>query len=194
MIDKKFFNSLKDEYKKAQLKKYSLVNLDSEDQRLAKQSIFSAQRQEIKQATDLLKQSAKLLKQGQTYFKKVQDLENLGVYRAAVEEYVEAKLFLDVINGQILSNLREFKVLPEIYLGAVSDLIGEMVRLAVNYAAQGQSKQVRQLQILATDLVGRLAEFNMTGPLRSKFDQAKRHLIRLEEINYDLAVRKPYAH
>ncbi|MFZ5391514.1 MAG: hypothetical protein ACOZAJ_04565 [Patescibacteria group bacterium] len=163
MIDKKFFNNLKLSYKKTQATRYLLSNLAGEAQRLSKQSIFAAQRQDINSADDLLKAAASLLKKGQGFIKKVQDLENLGVYRAALEEYVEAKLFLDVLKGQPIAGLTGFKILPEVYLGAVSDLVGEMVRLAVNYAAQSKIREVKELQALATELVSRLAEFNLTG-------------------------------
>ncbi|MBU1039023.1 hypothetical protein KKC17_02195 [Patescibacteria group bacterium] len=192
MIDKRFFKKLKTNYQRTQIKRRWLTGLASEAQHLSKQSIFVAQRGDLALSVSLLTKATGYLKKIQPIFKKFQDLENLGVYRAALEEYVEAKLFLDILKHQPISSLPQFNISPEIYLGAVSDAIGETVRLAVKYAAQSKVAEVKSLQILATNLTGWLAEFNLTGPLRSKFDQAKRHLIRLEEINYDLAIKKNY--
>jgi hypothetical protein len=38
--------------------------------------------------------------------------------------------------------------------------------------------------------VGEMAAMNLTGSLRNKFDQGKQHLRRLEDIRYDLSIRR----
>jgi hypothetical protein len=49
----------------------------------------------------------------------------------------------------------------------------------------------------AVDVVGIIIEFmldlDLTGYLRTKFDQAKKNLSRLEQMTYDLAIRR-YEH
>jgi len=188
MINKKFFNEQKKKYLAVGLAKRSLGEISNQAQHLSKQAIFAAQRGE--DTARLLKQAANWLKRGVRLFLKAEDLEHQDNYRAALEEFTEATLLTQVINNQPVGPIDGFNVPTEVYLGAVSDLVGEMVRLAIRYATAGDKFKVEALYQLAEELVKWLAEFNMTGSLRSKFDQAKRHLMRLEEIQYDLSLNK----
>jgi predicted translin family RNA/ssDNA-binding protein len=185
-----YLKQLRRTYQATALARRKLVELSAQAQHLSKQAIFTAQRGELVEARQLLASAVSLLKQGQALCRKVGELEYLGSYRASLEEFVEAELFTSYLATGKLVRVTQFTVAPEVYLGGLSDMLGELVRYAVKLATVGKRAEVDRLAELVTQVVGELAAMNMTGSLRSKFDQAKQHLRRLEDIRYDLSVRR----
>ncbi len=185
-----YLKQLRRTYQATAVARRKLMELSAQAQHLSKQAIFTAQRGELPEARSLLASAAAKLKQGQALCRKVGELEYLGSYRAALEEFVEAELFTSFLASGEISRVTEFAVAPEVYLGGLSDMLGELVRHAVKLATEGKRLEVDRLAKLMTEVVGELAAMNMTGSLRSKFDQAKQHLRRLEDIRYDLSVRR----
>lgn len=167
-----------------------LAEVAGDLQHAAKQAIFAAQRGEVKQAQLLLHQARGLLQHGQAMCRKVEELVSLGSFRAAQEEYAEAYLFVNYLGKGRLVRVPGITAAPEVYLGGVSDMVGELVRYAVRLATEHQTQAVGKVVAFATDVVKELAAMNLTGSLRSKFDQAKQHLRRLEDIRYDLSVKR----
>ena len=77
------------------------------------------------------------------------------------------------------------------YLSAVCDLTGELVRKAVNQATKRKFKEVEKYRDTVEEIIGELIKLNMNnGHLRSKFDDAKRNLRRLEEMLYDIRIKR----
>jgi Translin family. len=76
-----------------------------------------------------------------------------------------------------------------IYLAALR-LTGEMVRLATNEAAAGNTGRVEELKGQVNEIMESLVEFDFTGYLRTKYDQAKGSLKKIEQINYEVKIRK----
>jgi predicted translin family RNA/ssDNA-binding protein len=166
------------------------MEISAQAQHLSKQAIFTAQRGELKEAGSLLAGAATLLKQGQALCRKVGELEYLGSYRAALEEFVEADLFTTFLKRGAVGRVSKVTVAPEVYLGGLSDMLGELVRYAVKLATEGKRAEVDKLARFVTQVVGEMAAMNLTGSLRNKFDQGKQHLRRLEDIRYDLSIRR----
>jgi predicted translin family RNA/ssDNA-binding protein len=65
-----------------------------------------------------------------------------------------------------------------------------LARKATNEAAAGNNEEVENIKSIVNQLLGELSEFDMTGYLRTKFDQAKNALRRVEQINYEVRIRK----
>lgn len=185
-----YLRRLRRTYQTTALARRKLVELSARAQHLAKQAIFTAQRGELQGARKLLNEAGGLLKQGQALCRKVGELEYLGSYRSALEEFVEAELFTSFLQTGQLGRVTQFAVAPEVYLGGLSDMLGELVRYAVKLATEGRRVEVDALARLVTEVVGELGAMNMTGSLRGKFDQAKQHLRKLEDIRYDLSVHR----
>ena len=61
---------------------------------------------------------------------------------------------------------------------------------AVLKATERQLKDVEKIYTTVSDVVRHLAEADLTGQARQKFDEAKRNLKRVEEIRYELSLRK----
>jgi predicted translin family RNA/ssDNA-binding protein len=78
----------------------------------------------------------------------------------------------------------------ESYLGGLCDLTGELVRRAVNRAAAGYAEEVSGIKAIIDDIMAELVAFDMTGYLRTKYDQAKGNLRKIEQISYEIKIRK----
>jgi predicted translin family RNA/ssDNA-binding protein len=117
-------------------------------------------------------------------------LNQEGSYKAGVEEYVEAKTLFLVLSGRKIDSFKNIKINYEGYLGGICDLTGELVRRAVNQASQGNYDEVKKIKNIISDIMAELVEFDMTGYLRTKYDQAKGNLRKIEQINYDIKIRK----
>lgn len=68
-------------------------------------------------------------------------------------------------------------------------MIGELVRYATNQAAKGKFGEVAKTKKLAEDIMGQLIDFDMTGYLRTKYDQSRGHLRKLEQMAYEIKLR-----
>jgi len=62
-----------------------------------------------------------------------------------------------------------------------------MARFAVRKATLGDKVSVERLFKSAENMVAFLMSLDSTGYLRTKTDQAKQHLRRLEELRYDIS-------
>ncbi len=179
--------NLKKKFSAVEMKKRELQAVSSTAQRLAKQSIFSVHREELVKAGKLLKEATIKLAKGKNILNVYPGLDNEGMWQSALEEFYEAKFFLNAARNQPLFISKDIHEEPLIILGALSDLTGEMARLAVRKATLGDKTSVDRLFKLAENLVAFLISLDSTGYLRTKTDQAKQHLRRLEELRYDIS-------
>jgi len=68
-------------------------------------------------------------------------------------------------------------------------MVGELVRYATNQAAAGKFSAVAKIKKNAEDIMAQLIDFDMTGYLRTKYDQARGHLRKLEQMAYEIKLR-----
>lgn len=180
-----FFVRLSHDYREHHRGRRALLDVSARIQSSAKRAIFSLHRQDTKQAKTLLTEVEKDLRQGMMLCKKVKRLENEGAWRAAQEEAVEAYLFLFWIEHGSLSISKLFTHDPDLVLGGLSDVVGEMARYGVLRATEHDAKAVEALYQEAVRVIDFLLQLDLTGYLRTKFDQAKQHLRKLEDLRYD---------
>lgn len=148
-------------------------------------------RDDMKIAGKLIKDVENIFANFQTYFKRDASLRREGAFRAALEEYAEAKFFYNVLAGKKIDFLEEEELNYESYLCAICDLTGELVRKAVNQATKRKFREVEKYRDTVEEIIGELIKLNLNnGHLRSKFDDAKRNLRRLEEMLYDIKIKR----
>jgi len=164
-----------------------LQELSQLAQKNSKQAIFALQRGDGTRSAALLDEAETALAQGLTLIKKQPRLTNEGMWRAALEEFCEACFFDKALKGRDLFPPQTITDDPDILIGGLSDLIGEFVRLATKAAIERKTEEVQKLYATSETLVEFLLSLDATGSLRSKVDQARQHLRRLEEIRYDLS-------
>ena len=117
-------------------------------------------------------------------------LAHEGAWRAAQEEFAEASLVVQYVNGRQIGRVPEIADDADIFLGALSDLTGELTRRAVLQASEGKFEEVHHIFDDVREAVDFLLQMDLTGQLRTKVDQAKQNLRKLEEIRYDISMRE----
>jgi predicted translin family RNA/ssDNA-binding protein len=154
----------------------------------SKRSIFAIQRKDAKvSATELASAVAKI-KQAKKLIAKEHRLNNEGMWRAALEEYAEASMYHQAMTSGKVSTVPELPEDPDLFLGGLSDLTGELTRSAVLAATDRDLKEVKRLLEAVRDAIAFMLTLNLTGTMRTKFDQAKSNLRKLEEIAFSLSV------
>ena len=190
MVDKKLFNKLKKDYEEYDIGRRIVIKNSQDILKFSKQSIFALHRGNTKDAENLLQDAEKQLDYLLTKMKGRKGLEYEGSYLAAIEEFVEANLFYQFITTGNVGPIKKFKIRENSYLGGMSDLTGEIVRRAVYLATKRRYEDIQACYDAIQAIVGELIKFNLTGQLRSKFDQSKNSLRKIEEIMYDLEIKR----
>jgi translin len=189
MINKKFIQKLKKDYDKRESERRQIISLSNTVLHGSKRVIFALHREDIKKAKQLLGEAEKTLMQLENKFTH-QRVKQEGAYKAGAEEYVEAKMYYRVMTGKTVDKVEKIKLEHDSYLAGICDLTGELVRRAINQVSRGKGEEAEKLRDAIQDIMAELVEFDMTGYLRTKYDQAKNNLKKIEHIIYELKLRQ----
>lgn len=190
MINQKFFEQLKKDFDFYGEERRKLIGVSNEALMKSKQAIFAFHRDDFKSGNALLSEVEEIFRGLEERFKKEEELRYEGAYRAALEEYVEAKFFGGFLEGEKIDFIKGMEIDADSYLGGLCDFTGELVRKAVLSATDRKFEKVDELVAGVRDVIGELIKMNLTGYLRTKYDQAKNNLRRAEEILYDVRMRE----
>ncbi len=155
----------------------------------SKRAIFALHCDDRASANGLFKEAADLFAQAERSMKRAQSLRYEGAYRAALEEYAEALLFAQYLDKGKMGAIDARAMDPQVYLAGLSDATGEIVRYTIRQVTQGNTDRVRDARDTVEMIIEFMLDLDATGYLRTKFDQAKGNLKRLEDILYDLSLR-----
>lgn len=167
----------------------ALQALSSEILSGSKRAIFALHRDDRAAAAAELKGAREKLAAGWKLVKAESRIAQEGMWRAAQEEFAEADLFAQYVSKGTVNKVAGVADDPDVFIGALSDLSGELSRRAVLLASERDTKAVERIFADVSDIVHLLLQMDLTGSLRTKVDQAKQNLRKLEEIRYDLAIR-----
>ena len=190
MLNQKLFARLKKEYDTYESQRRELIGISNNALSKSKQAIFALHRDDADAAARLLHEVEDTFTALEKRFAKIDGLRWEGAYRAALEEYVEAKLFFEFLRTGVVAEIKTVQIDADTYFGGLSDLTGEMTRKCVQRATQGRMADVEKLTEAVRAIVGELIKFDLTGYLRTKYDQAKQNLRRVEEVLYDIKIRR----
>ena len=157
---------------------------------LSKRAIFAVHRGDLPGAMQGLQEARLAIKEIKVLIQKTSRLAQEGSWRAAQEEFAEASLVMQYVTHHQVGRVREISDDPDLFLGALSDMTGELTRRAVLLASERQDDEVRRIFHDVREAVDFLLQMDLTGSLRTKVDQAKQNLRKLEEIQYDLSLRR----
>lgn len=155
----------------------------------SKRSIFALHREDAAGSGEELRLAGEAIGRGWKVVGQEGLLAQEGAWRAAREEYAEASLLAEYLKKGSLQTHPDKDHDPDIFIGGLSDFLGELVRLAVLAATRGDRAPIEQFYQDAVELMDFLLQMDLTGHLRTKVDQAKQHVKKLEEIRYDLSLR-----
>lgn len=184
-LNKSFIEKIKKGYADATKERRLIISLSNEILHEAKRSIFSIHRGDLITASTILGSLDKKIEKLQNDFG-YHRLSEEGAYTAGIEEYVEAKLFYLAATDQTITKIAKIKISNDSYLGGLSDVTGELVRLATNSAASGNFDKVKTCQKLINEIMGEMVAMDLTGYLRTKYDQAKSNLRKIEQMAYEI--------
>lgn len=186
----RIFTTIKKRYHAHNASRREVIARSNDALSKSKRAIFALHREDMKGAETLLKEAAGLFAQSEKTFKKFPELKEQGAYRAGLEEYAEALLFKAYLEtGELPVKLDDRVMEPSIYLAGLSDMTGELVRYAVRQVTLGNTVVVEESYQAVSMIVEYFLDMDLTGYLRTKFDQSKKNLSRLENMTYDLAIR-----
>lgn len=189
-MNNNFFSRLKKDYETYESKRRRVVANSNEALGLSKRAIFAFHRDGFKEGRENLKKAESIFDQLDNLSKGTPRLRYEGSWRAALEEYTEAKLFGAYLDKGRVEAIRGRQIDTEIYLGGLCDFTGELVRRAVKEATAGNFKEVQKIKSTIEMIMNNLIKLNLTGYLRNKYDQAKNNLRKIEEMMYELSLRK----
>ncbi len=154
---------------------------------LSKRVIFALHRRDIKEATEKLTIAKEKLASIGKQFKNYPFVDE-GAYRAAAEEYVEASLFFAFCTKKTVGKVAGVTD-EEIYMAGLLDVPGELYRYALHAVTQKNITEVTRAVDASQELYGALIGFEFTQYLRTKFDQARNMIHKLEELSAELALK-----
>ncbi len=167
----------------------SLQGLSTEILAASKRAIFAFHRGNDEAAATELEMAEARLHEGWGMIQEEPLLRSEGSWRAAREEYTEAHFLAQYLEHKKIDRFDDQEQDPDIFIGGLADVVGELVRQAVLRATKGDSSSIEEMYDAAQEIVEFLLQMDLTGTQRTKTDQAKQHLRKLEEIRYDLALR-----
>ena len=185
MLEKKYIRKMKREYNSYANVRRDVIKHSGDAQHHAKRAIFEIHAGNLKAA-----EAEKLLKALQKRYRKTQKALKEGSYREGVEEYVEATLLYQFITSGKMGEIKNISVDDSVFLAGLCDVPGELQRYAIKSATIGDRKMVEKCVSAGKEIVGELIEFHFTKYLRTKFDQAKGAVRRLEIISYELSLKE----
>ncbi len=187
MTTEKLLKALKDDHDAYEAARRELIGFASKAQHVAKRAIFAVQRDDEQGAKALLTEAEGGFEEIRKRIKRAPRLAHEGSYRAALEEYAEARFVLQlVVKGEAsaIEGLDE-----ETQIAGLCDAVGELVRMMTVRATEKRDAEVREMKARIDAVMAGLSAMDFSGYLRTKFDQSRGHLRRADEILYDLSLR-----
>jgi len=189
MLNKKYFQAIRQDLLSYAEKRREVIKEAGDAQHAAKRAIFALQRDNTADATQSLKTAEEKLKKLYTKFKKEPALFDEGSYRAALEEFVEAALLKQIIEGKDISEIKGLPIDSDLYISGLADVPGELVRYATKSATERKFDMVKHCYAVSESIIGEMVDMDLTGYNRQKFDQAKQSLSKLQQIVYEVSLR-----
>ncbi len=114
-----------------------------------------------------------------------------GMANVARQEFVEALVFYHYVKDNKIISRDELNVDTYAYLLGLCDLTGELMRKAVNLVIKDKISEAEKIRDIVDELYHEFLNFNLrNGELRKKSDQIKWNLEKLENMMYDLKIKR----
>ncbi len=158
---------------------------------LSKKSIYSLHRGESKEASSQIASAKKIIAKMNALIRKDAHLAVTGAYLEAIEEYVEASCYYSLLAKKELPTPKQLGVDIASYIPGLCDLVGELVRKAINSAIKNDTKTALEIRDFVTQVYQELMLFDFrNSPVRRKFDSIKYGLEKLEDLALQIKMKK----
>ncbi|PKM91566.1 hypothetical protein CVU82_03150 [Candidatus Falkowbacteria bacterium HGW-Falkowbacteria-1] len=191
MIDKKFISALRKNYLEKNSQRRQIISSSNIVLNNSKKAIFALHRQDFDLAENNMKESENIIKKIEKSFG-ADRVKEEGAYLASLEEYTEAKLFLQFLKTGKISKIKELNIPSEAYIGGLCDLSGELIRKATNEAINKNFQEIKKIKEIINDILNELIDFDVIGYMRTKYDQARGNLKKIEQMDYEISLRENF--
>lgn len=187
MLNKKEFGQIRHEMHNLDLKREAIIQASREIITISKQIIYAAQRNDLKAAADAIKDIREKVKK----LKKINAATDTNISSVAFQEYVEAIAFYEFVKSGKIPSKSSLGVSADDYLSGICDLTGELVRKAIYNVIHKKFDEAEKIKELVHDIYGEFLKLHLrNGELRKKSDSIKWNLKKLEEVMYDVSMRR----
>lgn len=185
MINKKDFEEMRKELDSDDNLREKQIEISREVIKQSKLIIYAVQR-------DNLNEAEKKISAIKTLLGKLPDNSyETEMVTSAKQEYVEAVVFYHYVKDGKLVTRKELHVSSYEYLLGLCDLTGELMRKAINYVINDNFKEAEKIRTFVDALYHEFMEFNLrNGELRKKSDQIKWNLEKLDNVMYDIKIKR----
>jgi len=177
-------------YQKTQDSIYEIQKISNEIRALSKKAIALLRRDNTKESKKIIKKIENLLRLINKTIKRNKDLIDQSFYKEAVEEYIEAITFYNFLTKPNKGVPKFVEVKPEEIIAGICDFTGELLRRAITIASVENFKQIGEYKKIIENIAEQLTKIGFKGKLRQKYDEVERNLSRIEDIIYDIKLKK----
>lgn len=188
MASKDLLKELKTAHEAFASARREIIGLAAKAQNASKRATFAVQREDDAEAKALLAEAEDAFEAIRARVEANARLAHEGSYRAALEEYAEARFLAQIAWKGELSALEGLD--EETQIGGLCDAAGETVRLMVRAATEGRDAEAKEFKKRLDRLMEGLDAMDYSGYLRTKYDQARSHYRKAEDILYDLSLKR----
>ena len=178
------------EYQKKQDLIYNLQKLSDQVRVRSKKVIALLRRDNIKEGKKIIVEIEDIIKKINRIFKRNKSLTGQNSYKEGIEEYVEAITFFNFLTKSKKKIPSFVMVGPEGIIGGICDFTGELVRKAITVASVENIKQLYSYKKTVEEIADELTKIGFRGKLRQKYDEVERNLRKIENILYDIRLKK----
>lgn len=191
MLTKKAFEQMRKDLETYDKARETLIKDSRDVLKSSKAAIYSLHRNDVKAAEKQLNDARKTIDALRKLIVDDVHLAQVGAYIDALEEFVEASCYASYLRDGTLPSPEELGVHTEVYLPGLCDLIGELVRKAVNSTIEGDTKTALKIRDFVKETYEELMLFDFpNSPVRRKFDSIKYGLEKLEDLALQLKLKK----
>lgn len=181
------FREIRREMESFEERRESIIQKSHEIMRLSKRLIYSIHRDDKKEVSLLNKQIK--IKIGNLRTRG--ELQFSSFYKIAMQEYVEAVCFYEIIYQHTFPTQKELFVSAPDYLAGLCDLTGELMRKANNFVINKQPKEAIFIKEIVEEIYGQFLHLDIRdNDLRKKADSIKYNLHKLEDLVIRIQIRE----
>ncbi|MBW2997895.1 hypothetical protein KY321_00010 [Candidatus Woesearchaeota archaeon] len=180
------FSKLLKDFKKYDEARENVILTSREIIKLSKKIISSCHNGKIEDAENFKKEIEVEIKKIREY----NNIKSAGSYTIAIQEYIEAILFLEFIKNDKLLEYSEELCSPDEYVLGLCDFVGELQRRSVLEIANGNIDEIKKNHALVREVYDGILDFNTRGDVRKKIDSIKYIMIKMEDIMMQLKLKK----
>lgn len=145
---------------------------------LSKQAILFMHQKRYKKAKELIESSKEIIFRLQALAKEYPDIIYSGMFSAALQEYVEASIFLELIQNSRFATPKELNVPSADYVLGLADVIGEYRRLTLDALREGDVEKgeecLKTMDEIYVELMAMDEAYMLVPGLRRKCDVARK--------------------